>query len=183
MARPLPRNWFKQNAAALAPRLLGKTLRRGRVAGIIVEVEAYEGDAASHARVLTERSRIMHETYGHWYVYFTYGMHWCLNVTAGETPGGILIRAVEPTEGVSLMKRRRGITDLRRLARGPGNVGQAFGVTKKDYGLPVADDFAIEDAPDLPASCIATGPRIGIREAKELPWRFWITDNPYVSRN
>lgn len=181
MARALPRSWFKEEAVALAPRLLGKTLRHKGCAGIIVEVEAYMGDPASHARTLTPRSRVMYETYGHWYVYFTYGMHHCVNVTAGRGPGGILIRAVEPTEGIAVMKRRRGIHDLHRLTNGPGKLTQAFGITRAQNGRPLGGDFTIEDAPILPPTRIARGPRIGIRRATELPWRFYIKDNPYVS--
>jgi len=157
-------------------------MRRGSCAGVIVEVEAYTDDAASHARRLTERSRVMHETYGHWYVYFIYGMHHSVNVTAGTGPGGILIRAVEPTRGIPLMKRRRKISDVKNLTNGPGKLAQAFGATLADNGTPISGDFVIEDAPDLPASRISWGPRIGIREAKELPWRFWVTGNSYVSR-
>ncbi|MGE5541043.1 MAG: DNA-3-methyladenine glycosylase [Bacillota bacterium] len=182
MAKPLPRSWFKEEAVALAPRLLGKTLRHKHCAGTIVEVEAYMGDPASHARTLTPRSRLMHETYGHWYVYFTYGMHYCVNVTAGEGPGGILIRAIEPTEGIPLMRRRRGVSDLKNLANGPAKLTQALGITKKMNGLLLGGEFVIEDAPELPASAIMSGPRIGIRNGIELPWRFWIKDNPFVSR-
>lgn len=182
MARPLPHSWFKEEAVALAPRLLGKTIRKDSCAGIIVEVEAYMGDAASHARKLTPRSRIMHETYGHWYVYFTYGMHYCVNATAGMTPGGILIRAVEPMVGIPLMQKRRGVKDVRNLTNGPAKLTQAFAITKTENGLPISGDFVIEDAPELPSSSIASGPRIGIKAATDLPWRFWIKGNEFVSK-
>ncbi len=165
---------------ALAPRLLGKTLRKGACAGTIIEVEAYMGDPASHARTLTPRSRIMHETYGHWYVYFIYGMHHSVNITCGTGPGGILIRAVEPTEGIALMERRRGVTDRAKLANGPGKLTQAFGITLLEKGRPMGGEFRIEDAPDLPPERIASGPRIGIRQATELPWRFWVAGHPHV---
>lgn len=181
MARVLPRQWFAEEAVALAPRLLGKTLRHKSCAGVIVEVEAYMGDPASHARTLTPRSRVMHETFGHWYVYFIYGMHHSVNVTCGTGPGGVLIRAVEPTEGIALMRRRRGISDIRKLANGPGKLTQAFGITLKENGRPLGGNFVIEDAPDLPEAAIASGPRIGIRRATELPWRFWVKDSPFVS--
>lgn len=182
MATPLSRSWFKKEAVALAPRLLGKTLRFKGCAGTIVETEAYTDDPASHARTLTSRSRVMHETYGHWYVYFTYGMHYCVNVTAGTGPGGILIRAVEPIEGIPLMRRRRGVSELRNLANGPAKLTQAFGITKAQNGLPLGGDFVIEDAADLPDGAIARGTRIGIRHARELPWRFWVAGSPFVSR-
>jgi DNA-3-methyladenine glycosylase len=182
VATPLPQSWFIENAVALAPRLLGKTIRLGECAGTIVEVEAYTDDPASHARTFTPRSRVMHETYGHWYVYFTYGMHHCVNVTAGETPGGILIRAVEPTDGIALMQERRGTDDIRKLTNGPGKLTQAFGITRALNGTPVGGEFVIEDAPELPVSGIATGPRIGITQGLDLPWRFWISGNPFVSK-
>jgi DNA-3-methyladenine glycosylase len=167
---------------ALAPRLLGKVLRYKDCAGIIVEVEAYTNDAASHARTRTPRSRIMHETHGHVYVYFTYGMHHCMNITAGKDVGGILIRAVEPTEGIEKMQRRRGVKGAKNLTNGPAKLTQAFGVNLTHNGIPLGKDFIIEDAPSLPKGRISVGPRIGIRNATDLPWRFWITGNPFVSR-
>lgn len=183
MPRPLPRSWFEKDAVTLAPLLLGKTLRYKDCAGIIVEVEAYTDDSASHGRTLTERSRLMHETYGHVYVYFTYGMHHCVNVTAGKSSvGAVLIRAVEPTEGIKKMERRRGMTDMKNLTSGPAKLTQAFGISLKENGRPLGGDFLIEDALTLSGNRISTGPRIGIRHATELPWRFWITNNAYVSR-
>jgi DNA-3-methyladenine glycosylase len=182
VAHPLPQSWFKQNAVALAPRLLGKTLRHKDCAGIIVEVEAYTDDAASHGRTLTKRSRIMHETYGHVYVYFTYGMHHCVNITAGTGVGGILIRAIEPTEGIEKMKRRRKIREVKNLTNGPAKLTQALGISLRHNGVALGDEFIIEDAPTLPKRKISSGPRIGIRNATALPWRFWITNNPFVSK-
>lgn len=180
---PLPKEWFAGDAVTLAPKLLGKVLRYKKCAGIIVEVEAYTDDAASHARTLTARSRVMHETYGHWYVYFTYGMHHCVNVTAGkDSIGAVLIRAVEPVEGMPLMEKRRGMKSGKNLTNGPGKLTQAFGISLKQNGKELDGDFVIEDAPALPKERIVSGPRIGIRRATELPWRFWIRDNPYVSK-
>lgn len=181
MARSLPQSWFEKDAVVAAPRLLGKILRYRDCAGIIVEVEAYTDDLASHGRTLTPRSHIMHETYGHWYVYFTYGMHHCVNVTAGKKVGAVLIRAVEPIEGIEKMKRRRRMTDTRKLTNGPAKLTQAFGITLKENGKPLGGDFVIEDAPPIPKNRIASGPRIGIKNATDLPWRFWIKDNPFVS--
>ncbi len=179
----LPKEWFARDAVTIAPLLLGKTLRYKGCAGTIVEVEAYTDDAASHGRTLTARSRLMHETYGHVYVYFTYGMHYCMNVTAGKKAvGAVLIRAVEPTEGIADMKRRRGMTDVRKLTNGPAKLTQAFGITLTENGKPLGGDFTIEDAPALPQKDISSGPRIGIRQAAQLPWRFWITNNPYISK-
>lgn len=179
----LPASWFAKDAVIVARDLLGKTIRYGECAGIIVETEAYTDDAASHGRVRTARSRLMHETYGRWYVYFTYGMHYCANVTTNEgSVGAVLIRAVEPTDGIALMQERRGRADLHALTNGPAKLCKAFGITTEENGLPVGGDFAIYDAPPLPEEAVACGPRIGIRNDTHLPWRFWVTENPFVSR-
>lgn len=181
--RPLPRSWFESDALTLAPRLLGKIVRKGSCTGIIVETEAYMSDPASHAYRITPRSRIMRDTYGCWYVYFTYGMHWCANVTVDKKEAGaVLIRAVEPLAGTSLMKRRRKTQILKDLARGPARFCQAFGITGKDNGTKINSDFAIYDAPDILLKNIGTSPRIGIAEGLDLPWRFYIKDNPFISR-
>lgn len=183
MSRSLPPSWFSSSAVECAPRLLGKTLRYKDCSGIITEVEAYTDDDASHGRTYTPRSRLMHETYGHWYVYFTYGMHYCVNVTAGTNVGAILIRAVEPVDGIELMQERRHQNNLYALTTGPAKLCQAFGISLKENGMPLGNDFIIEDAPTLRKEAIAQGPRIGIRRATELPWRFWIKDSPFVSKN
>src|SRR4051812_7594169 len=102
----LPKSFFGPDAVSLAPKLLGKIIKKAACEGVIVEVEAYAGDAASHAAKKPNQGRPMRETYGHWYTYFTYGMHWCCNVTCDkEGMGGILIRAVEPTQGIELMQK------------------------------------------------------------------------------
>ena len=180
--KPLPRSWFVGNAVALARKLLGKTVRRGGCAGIIVETEAYTADPASHAFRITPRSAIMRDTYGHWYVYFTYGMHWCANVTtdAGSV-GAVLIRAVEPVEGISLMKRRRRTALVRNLCSGPAKFCEAFGITGKDNRVPLGGEFAIYDAPGIAPKDVGVSGRIGIRNGTELPWRFYIKENPFVS--
>jgi DNA-3-methyladenine glycosylase len=181
--RALPHSWFAGSAVALAPRLLGKTIRRGSCSGIIVETEAYAVDPASHALRITPRSAIMRDTYGHWYVYFTYGMHWCANVTTdAKGVGAVLIRAVEPVEGISLMKRRRRTTLVRNLCSGPAKFCEAFGITGKDNRVPLGTDFAIYDAPEIAPKDIGVSGRIGIRNGTELPWRFYIKENPFVSR-
>lgn len=179
----LPPEWFAADAVSLAPKLLGKILRYGNCAGKIVEVEAYMTDPASHAFRITERSKIMQETYAHWYVYFTYGMHYCLNVTAGkDTTGAILIRALEPLEGIQEMEQRRHTANPLALTSGPAKLCKAFGITTTQNGLPLSQDFGIYDAPPVPEREIVAGPRIGIRRAVELPWRFYIAGNPFVSR-
>lgn len=180
--KPLPRSWFAGSAVALAPKLLGKMIRRGSCAGVIVETEAYAIDPASHAFRITPRSAVMRDTYGHWYVYFTYGMHWCANVTTDATGvGAVLIRAVEPVEGVALMRRRRRTGVLRNLCSGPAKFCEAFGITGKDNRAPLGGDFAIYDAPDIAAKDIGSSGRIGIKSGTELPWRFYIKGNPFVS--
>ena len=179
---PLSRKWFADDAVTLAPKLLGKMVRNGKCVGRIVETEAYTTDPASHGRVITPRSRIMQDTYGHWYVYFTYGMHYCANVTTNkDSVGAVLIRAVEPIDGIELMEARRGTRDIYNLCSGPAKFAQAFGIDKAENGLSIEDDFAIYDAPAVPKKDIASGPRIGIKAGLELPWRFYVRDSPFVS--
>lgn len=187
----LPRSWFAGDAVELAPRLLGKIVRKGSCAGIIVETEAYTVDPASHAFKITPRSAAMRDTYGHWYVYFTYGMHFCANITTNKGGiGAVLIRAVEPTEGTALMQRRRrprlgklnSPIPNRELCNGPAKFCQAFGITKSENGQPVGEVFGIYDAPEVARSNFATSGRIGIKKGAELPWRFYIKGNPSVSR-
>ena len=181
--KQLPKSWFEADAVKLAPKLLGKIVRYRDCSGIIVETEAYTTDAASHAAKVTPRSEIMRNSYGHWYVYFTYGMHFCANVTTNKDGiGAILIRAVEPLEGIEKMEDRRGTYDIKNLASGPAKFCKAFGITTAENGLPITDDFAIYDSPEIPKEQIGTSGRIGIRSATELPWRFYIKGNKFVSR-
>lgn len=182
--RLLPKTFFAPDALTVARNVLGKIVRKGECEGIIVEVEAYAGDEASHAYKKPNQGRPMRETYGEWYVYFTYGMHYCANVTChkGGT-GGVLIRAVEPTKGMDIMGKRRNVSDLKslKLATGPANFAKAFGIGKADNHHSLTEDFGIFNAPKVPANKITTSPRIGIRAAIDLPWRFYIKDNPFVS--
>jgi DNA-3-methyladenine glycosylase len=187
--------WFDRPAEALARDLLGSRLIRaaadGTVAGRIVEVEAYRGpeDLAAHsARGRTPRNAVMFGAPGHLYVYLIYGLHNCLNVVAGpgDKPEAVLIRALALDEGLELARARRGASvPDRRLASGPGNVGRALAV---DRGLNGADLRAgpvrlePRTASPLPVS---RGPRIGVGYAgpwADRPLRFWITDDPHVSR-
>ncbi|MBI2409712.1 DNA-3-methyladenine glycosylase [Candidatus Kaiserbacteria bacterium] len=204
-------SWFTGSAIELAPKLLGKIVRFNGCAGIIVETEAYTTDPGSHAFRITPRSRAMRDTYGHWYVYFTYGMHWCANVTTNKgSAGAILIRAVEPVEGLAHMQRRRtaslklrstsntrvGRLNLptRALCSGPAKFCQAFGITGKENGLPLNELFGIFEVIEpyesssgmiyhtsMPKSAIGISTRIGVKNGAELPWRFYIKDNPFVS--
>jgi DNA-3-methyladenine glycosylase len=181
--RRLPHSWFEEDAILLAPKLLGKVIKKGPCEGIIVETEAYTTDPASHAFKITPRSEIMRDTYGYWYVYFTYGMHFCANVTTNKNGiVAVLIRAVEPIAGLAHMEKRRGTTALKNLCSGPGKFCQAFGVTRKDNGQKIGKEFSIYDAPEPAKSEIGTSARIGIRNGADLPWRFYLKDNPFVSR-
>jgi DNA-3-methyladenine glycosylase len=171
----LPQSWFASDAVELAPKLLGKVVKYRDCSGIITETEAYTNDPASHAFRITPRSQIMRDTYGHWYVYFTYGMHYCANVTTNKDGvGAVLIRAVKPIEGIEKMEERRGIFDFKNLTNGPSKFCKAFGITTAENGLSVADNFAIYNAPEIPPEKIGISPRIGISKGTELPWRFYI---------
>ena len=191
-ARPLPRDFYDRDPLRLARTVLGRALvhdsPEGRVAGIIVEVEAYRGadDPASHAyRGRTARNATMFGPPGHAYVYFTYGMHFCLNLVAGP-PGraaAVLVRALEPIAGLEAMARRRGIEHPERLARGPGCVAQALGLTRVHDGLDLTRGplWLADRPPRRRGRRIASGTRIGIRVAVERPWRFWLEGHPCVS--
>jgi DNA-3-methyladenine glycosylase len=167
--------------------LVGAVLRRGQVAVRICEVEAYDGavDPASHAyNGKTDRNFVMFGPAGHLYVYFTYGMHHACNVSAGPVGRGcgVLLRSGEVIAGHDEARQRRGsrIVD-RDLARGPGRLAQALGVTRADNGADLlsGDGEITLTPPSHPV--INTGPRVGITKAVDLPWRFWIPDSPYVS--
>jgi DNA-3-methyladenine glycosylase len=182
----LPPLFFEPDSPTVARALLGKIIKNGPCEGIIVEAEAYALDEASHALKKPNQGRLMHETYGHWYVYFTYGKHFCANVTCDKTgAGGVLIRAVEPTRGLEHMYERRKLSasaDPRTLSSGPACVTQAFGITKADNGKILSQEFGIFDAPSIPEDVVVASPRIGIRAAVDLAWRFYIKDNEYVSK-
>ncbi|QGN34684.1 DNA-3-methyladenine glycosylase [Microlunatus sp. Gsoil 973] len=168
--------------------LLGAVLRRGPVAVRICEVEAYDGavDPASHAyNGKTDRNFVMFGPAGHLYVYFTYGMHHACNVSAGPVGRGcgVLLRSGEVIAGHDEARQRRGsrIVD-RDLARGPGRLAQALGITRADNGADLLHGGEIGLTPRIdPVTKINTGPRVGITKAVDLPWRFWIADSPYVS--
>ena len=174
--------------------LIGKTLLRrtadGLTSGVIVETEAYVAaiDPAAHAyRGKTKRNQRMFGPPGYAYIYFTYGMHYCLNaVTQAEgEAAAVLIRAVEPRQGIALMGARRGPRIAERdLARGPGRLCQALALTTADDGADLLGDALwITETPDAPAAGlpIATTPRIGITQATDWPWRFVVVGNRYVS--
>ncbi|VAW32148.1 DNA-3-methyladenine glycosylase II [hydrothermal vent metagenome] len=188
-SKKLSHKWFADDSVVLAKKLLGKTIRKGSCEGIIVETEAYGTDPASHAHHITPRSKPMRDTYGAWYVYFTYGMYHCVNVTTNKDGiGAVLIRAVEPVRNIKLMQKRRSSKTgkqnipVRNLCSGPAKLCQSFGITTRENVTPIGGDFAIYDAPDLPEKAIVSSTRIGIKNGTELPWRFFIKDNPFVSR-
>lgn len=151
-------------------------------------MEAYDGltDAASHAyNGKTDRNYVMFGPAGHLYVYFTYGMHHACNVSAGPVGHGcgVLMRAGEVISGIEEARERRGsrIVD-RDLARGPGRLAQALGITRSDNGADLLKGGDISlSPPDRAPAKISSGPRVGITKAVDLPWRFWITDDPHVS--
>lgn len=169
----------------LAPRLLGWTLLVDGVGGLIVETEAYDADdPASHSfGGRTARNAAMFGPPGHAYVYRSYGLHWCLNFVCREAGHGaaVLIRALQPTQGLARMQQRRGLDDPRLLAAGPGRVAQALGVDRAFDGLPLdRPPFALQ--PPAGAVDIASGPRIGISKAAERPWRFGVAGSRFLSR-
>lgn len=171
----------------VAPRLLGAVLRRGDVAVRLTEVEAYDGpnDPGSHAyRGMTARNAVMFGPAGHLYVYFTYGMHYCCNVSCGPEghPSAVLLRAGEVVEGLDTVRARRPRSTDRDLARGPARLCQALGIDRADNGTDLAaGPIRLEPAP-RPEQRVATGPRVGLREAADRPWRFWVDGEPTVSR-
>lgn len=176
-------NFFAQDTLAVAMGLLGKVVRVGECSGMIVETEAYTTDEASHGRVLTERSRLMHETFGHVYVYLIYGMYHCLNFTSdAHGVGAVLIRSLEPLEGIDLMKERRRKASLRDLTSGPGKLTQALDITMKEHGGGVGEGIVLEEGDTVPEQDIIATTRIGIKKDAGLPWRFYVRGNEFVSR-
>lgn len=192
----LSRRFYDRDPRLVGPDLLGKILvrRDGRrlLTGHIVEVEAYLGtdDAAAHSFIgKTLRNAVLFGPPGYAYVYFIYGNHYCLNVSClpDGIPGGILFRAVEPLRGTDAMFALRGIeesSDLRRLTRGPGRLAAAFGITRerdngKDLTVSRSDLYIAEDDA-LPPEVLITK-RIGIKKAADMPLRYIVPGNKFVS--
>jgi DNA-3-methyladenine glycosylase len=170
----------------VAPRVLGAVLRHGGVAVRLTEVEAYDGanDPGSHAfRGPTRRNQVMFGPAGHLYTYFTYGMHHCANVVCGidGVASAVLLRAGEVIEGIDLARERRGRHPDRDLARGPARLCSALALDLSHNGLDLTTG-ALRLADPVDPAGISTGPRVGLRQAPERPWRFWLTDDPTVSR-
>lgn len=184
--------WLTADCLEVAPKLLGWELVSlvGGVetAGRIVECEAYHGleDPASHAfRGPTRRTAPMFEEGGHVYVYLSYGVHTCMNIVTGGAGEGqaLLLRALEPTAGQDVMMRRRATTKLTNLCSGPGKLTQALGIGLGLSGTTLGGTLRLRPPRvPTPANMVVTGPRIGITKALHNPWRFYIHDNPHVSR-
>jgi len=197
-ARKLPREFYtRQNVLTVARELLGKLLvvpaaNGARISGMIVETEAYRGprDRASHAYGgrRTKRTETMYLRGGAAYVYFVYGMYYQFNVVTNvkDTPHAVLVRALQPVEGIETMRSRRHGQPDHNLSNGPGKLCIALGIDRQlDRADLLGDRVWLEDVEKISRSRIASGPRIGIDYAEEWvekPWRFWIRDNPFVSR-
>ncbi len=196
--RKLPREFYtRSNVLTVTRELLGKLLvvpvpDGTRVSGIIVEAEAYRGpqDRASHAYGgrRTNRTETMYGIGGTAYVYFVYGMYYQFNVVTNlkDIPHAVLIRSLEPVEGIEIMRTRRHGQPDHNLTNGPGKLSIALGIDRTlDSADLLGDRVWIEAGEKVPARQISSGPRVGIDYAEEWvdkPWRFWIRDNPFVSR-
>ncbi len=209
--KPLPRSFYQRSAVQVAKDLLGKyfvrKLGKKTLVGKIVETEAYrEGDPASHSyRGKTRRNEVMFWRGGHLYVYFTYGMHFCANVVTGPEGRGeaVLIRAVEPIEGIEVMRKKRlrgkGMVMKGRvhakekqgvrgretvtLTNGPAKFCQAFGIGRNENGTDLlGNQIHITDGENIPVHRRGRSSRIGIRNGKDKRWRFFVKGNAWVSR-
>lgn len=194
--KKLTREFYQKGAVEAARELLGKVLVResgdGLTAGIIVETEAYVGpdDKGAHScgGVPTERTAVMFGDGGFAYVYLIYGMYSCFNVVANvkNKPEAVLIRAIEPLEGVELMKARRNTDNIYNLCSGPGKLCGALGITRFDSGVDLcADELYILDKPLPENAKILVSPRINIdyaEEYRDVLWRFFLADNRFVSK-
>jgi DNA-3-methyladenine glycosylase len=184
----ISREFYARDTSTVARELLGARLVRleggRRLAGMIVETEAYRGeeDQGCHARAgLTPRTLVMYGPPGHAYVYFTYGMHWMLNFVAEPEgfPAAVLIRAIFPTEGLDMMATRRDSQPFERWTDGPGKLCRALGIDGRHHGLdlcaPPAELF-VESGDPVPDSAVTTGPRVGLNNVpepwKSIPWRY-----------
>jgi DNA-3-methyladenine glycosylase len=185
MARLLRKSFFSRSVLEVAPELIGATLLCKGVGGVIVELEAYrQTDPAAHSfNGRTERNAVMFGPPGYAYIYRSYGIHWCLNFVCEPegSASAVLIRALAPTQGLSAMRRRRGVAEERLLCSGPGRLCEALGITDAHYGLaldqPPFEIFARKEGVD-----IAVGPRIGLTKAVDQPWRFGLKGSRFLSK-
>ncbi len=196
--KKLGRSFYTRDLLTVAKELLGKILVKndeGQIlSGKIVEVEAYDGsvDEAAHTfRGKTKRNEIMFGIGGFFYVYFTYGAHFCCNIVTGKSGKGtaVLIRGLEPVSGMEVMIKNRFNKNLvnekekYNLTSGPGKICQAMAINKTHYGLDLTGDkIYLLDAPDIKEDDIAVSKRIGIKKSVDLPWRFYIKGNLYISK-
>lgn len=193
----LSAEFYQQPTLDIARQLLGMVLVCGQTAGLIVETEGYIGpvDPACHAYTgRTRRNEVMWNEPGHAYVYFTYGNHWMLNVVTerADYAAAVLIRAVQPLAGIELMRLRRrpelrkARTDDRNLTNGPAKLCQAFGISGELNGISLQGPELYISSPSLPDTLppfeIVVTTRIGISRGVDLPWRFYVKGNPFVSR-
>ncbi len=185
----LDRGFFERSTAEVAVELISCVLWRYTTAGItagrIVETEAYldAADRASHAAWSKRGQDVMHRAPGTVYIYRSYGMHWMFNIVAhaSDAVGAVLIRAVEPLEGIELMQARRNTTDMRQLCSGPGKLCQAFGIDEALHKVDLTESDVIWIAPAVDGARLLIGERIGITKSPELQLRFFEAESRYVS--
>jgi len=193
LSRVVPFDFYARDTVEVAPALLGKNLvrviGRKRLIGRIVEVEAYRGkdDPASHAfRGPTPRNAPMFRDPGHAYVYFTYGNHYCLNITTQEPgiPGAVLLRAIQPIAGLTSMRSFRPDVPDTELTNGPGTLTKALAIDKSlnEQDMTVVGPLFVTEPEDAHTYEVWSSTRIGIREGLDKRWRFYVKDNPYVSK-
>lgn len=197
----LQRDFFGRNATLVARDLLGKRLIRQidgqRVGGIIVETEAYcaseQPDLACHGTRNkgrpTKRTQVMFGEAGHVYMYFNYGMHWMFNIVTGETgqANALLVRAIAPTDGLDVIQQQRGSVAQSQWTNGPAKLAKALVLDDSFYGADLCSASAtIWLEQGVTPAHISSGPRVGLGKTPEpwfsIPWRYWITDNPWVSK-
>jgi DNA-3-methyladenine glycosylase len=182
----LGRDFFQRDPLSCARDLIGCELKWNSCAGIIVETEAYNaiGDEACHCFVRpSTRAFVERNQAGAAYIYFNYGVHWMLNVLVkGKESGFVLIRALEPTRGIALMRKRRAVLEIHRLCSGPGKLTQALAITGRDDEMDLCgDENHCFRRPAAPIDVVADE-RIGIRRSAHFPWRFTLRNNAHVSR-
>ncbi len=177
--------FFRRDPLTCARELIGAELIWGKCRGVVVETEAYAalGDEAAHTFVRpSARAFVERNDAGTAYVYFSYGVHWMLNVLVkGDTDGFVLFRALQPTGGIPLMQRRRGVQDVRRLCSGPGKLTQAFAITKRHHEMNLCVDPQYSLSRRRGAFEWVADKRIGITKSAHFPWRFTLRESAFVS--
>lgn len=188
VAEVLPAGFYDRPVLEVAPDLIGCVLRHDGRAGVIVEAEAYhQSEPGSHAYIgIRPRTRTLFGRPGLAYVYRSYGIHACINAVAEQEGIGaaVLIRALEPTEGVDLMRWRRGVERVESLCSGPGKLTQALGIELEHDGVDLADGpiTICEPPPEWREAEVVNSTRIGLTKAAELPWRFCARGSRFLSR-